>query len=66
MIIDLRCKNISLVPYAMYENNEYYLKHAILCCGVINQIDWLQSVKQFFINVSYYILVASPTLMALF
>ena len=29
-------------------------------------IDWLQSLKQFFINVSYHILVASLTLMALF
>ena len=30
------------------------------------QLDWLQSLKQFFINVSYHILVASLTLMALF
>ena len=29
-------------------------------------IDWLQSFKQFFINVSYHILVASLTAMALF
>ena len=29
-------------------------------------VDWLQSLKQFFINVSYDILVASLTLMALF
>ena len=29
-------------------------------------IDWLQSLKQFFINVPYHILVASLTLMALF
>ena len=29
-------------------------------------IDWLQSLKQFFMNVSYHILVASLTLMALF
>ena len=29
-------------------------------------VDWLQSLKQFFINVSYNILVASLTLMALF
>ena len=28
-------------------------------------VDWLQSLKQFFINVSYHILVASLTLMAL-
>ena len=30
------------------------------------QLDWLQSLKQFFINVSHHILVASLTLMALF
>ena len=30
------------------------------------QIDWLQSLKPFFINVSYHILVASLTLMARF
>ena len=30
------------------------------------KLDWLQSLKQFFINVSYHILVASLTLMALF
>ena len=29
-------------------------------------IDWLQSLKQVFINVSYHILLASLTLMALF
>ena len=29
-------------------------------------VDWRQSLKQIFINVSYYILVASLTLMALF
>ena len=29
-------------------------------------LDWLQSLKQFFIDVSYHILVASLTLMALF
>ena len=28
-------------------------------------VDWLQFLKQFFINVSYHILVASLTLMAL-
>ena len=28
-------------------------------------LDWLQSLKQFFINVSYHILVASLTLVAL-
>ena len=29
-------------------------------------LDWPQSLKQFFINVSYYILEASLTLMSLF
>ena len=28
-------------------------------------LDWLQSLKQSFINVPYHILVASPTLMAI-
>ena len=32
---------------------------------LIEHLDWPQSLKQFFINVSYYILVASLTLMAL-
>ena len=32
----------------------------------IYNLDWLQSLKQFFINVSYHILVASLTLMARF
>ena len=33
---------------------------------VVKYLDWLQSFKQFFINVSYQIFVASLTLMALF
>ena len=33
---------------------------------VCQSVDWLQSLKQFFINVSYTILVASLTLRALF
>ena len=33
---------------------------------LVRAIDWLQSLKQFFINVSYHIVVASLTLMALF
>ena len=32
---------------------------------VTRRLDWLQSLKQFFINVSYHILVANLTLMAL-
>ena len=32
----------------------------------IRILDWLQSLKQFFINVPYHILVDSLTLMALF
>ena len=31
-----------------------------------DNVDWLQYLKQFFINVSYHILEASLTLMALF
>ena len=34
-------------------------------CGELG-LDWLQSLKQFFINVPYHIIVASLTLMALF
>ena len=38
-----------------------------LSCHWVNQeLDWLQSLKQFFINMSYHILVARLTLMALF
>ena len=38
-----------------------------LCfCHFPIRLDWLQSLKQFSINVSYHILVASLTLMALF
>ena len=36
------------------------------CDKYQKSLDWLQSLKQFFINVSYQILVASLTLMALF
>ena len=32
----------------------------------VDDIDWLQSFKQFFINVPYHILVSSLTLIALF
>ena len=35
-------------------------------CYVYKSLDWPQSLKQFFINMSYHILVASLTLMALF
>ena len=38
----------------------------LLLTLVWGMLDWLQSLKQFFINVSYHILVASLTLMALF
>ena len=38
----------------------------LLYLAVICILDWLKSLKQFFINVSYHILVASLTLMALF
>ena len=33
---------------------------------ISQNIDWLQTLKQLFTNVSYHILVASLTLMALF
>ena len=35
-------------------------------CKLGLKLDWLQTLKQLFINVSYHILVASLTLMALF
>ena len=43
-------------------------KHVLLFAYfyVVYILDWLQSLKQCFINVSYHILVASLTLMALF
>ena len=34
--------------------------------GYGKNLDWLKSLKHFFINVSYHVLVASLTLMALF
>ena len=40
------------------------LKTCFVVKGV--DVDWLQSLKQISINVSYHILVASLTLMALF
>ena len=53
-------------------NNSYgapmWSKIFVSCnlCAHICRIDWLQSLKQIFINVSFHILVASLTLMALF
>ena len=47
-------------PYPLGSKNRIYPGSA----G--QELDWLQSLKQFFINVSYHILVASLTLMALF
>ena len=46
---------VRMVKISSFLRNEY----VYLC------LDWLQSLKQFFINVSYHILVASLTLMAL-
>ena len=39
--------------------------HKISYSYFLKEVDWLQSLKQFFIKVSYHILVASLTLMAL-
>ena len=50
----------------------WYLARDISQCAqfllksFVHDVDWLQSLKQFFINVSYHILIASLTLMALF
>ena len=43
--------------------NYDYMLTVELCASIY--VDWLNSLKQFFINVSYHILVASLTLMAL-
>ena len=63
----------------MHENITVPPSPGVIVCGVgathyqkvrdviiRSYVDWLQSLKQFFINVSYHILVASLTLMALF
>ena len=42
-----------------------HVEMLMLLTTVGKQLDWLKSFKQFFINVSYNILVASLTLMAL-
>ena len=47
-----------------YQDNDQNLSKYI--GGIRNSLDWLQSLKHFFINVSSRILVASLTLMALF
>ena len=44
--------------------NPYIADHE--CCKTRLNLDWLQFLKQIFIYVSYYILVASLTLVALF
>ena len=50
--------NHFIEPNVRGEGNDHY--------HWTKMLDWLQSLKQFFINVSYHILVASLTLMALF
>ena len=45
-----------------YISHDYSSKQGTV---VHRRVDWLQSLKQFFISVSYYILVASLTLMSL-
>ena len=52
--------------------NLFALKHFVensklnvMICRIVQLLDWLQSLKQFFINVSYHVLVARLTLMAL-
>ena len=42
------------------------ITRAFAALDIDEGLDWLQSLKQFFINVSYHIPVASLTLMALF
>ena len=43
-----------------------YVTSLTVYFGSTSNLDWLQSLKQFFINVSFHILVDSLTLMALF
>ena len=47
------------------ECNFYEVKAGLSFVQIQCNLDWLQSLKQFFINVPYHILVASLTLMAL-
>ena len=54
-----------LAHMATWQNFPQCLVTMAFQTDVLN-VDWLQSLKQFFINVSYHILVASLTLMALF
>ena len=42
-----------------------HLLSAKIIQAIIQELDWLQSLKQFFVDVSYHILVASLTRMAL-
>ena len=57
-------KHLAHLEYSMY----HILVHAIpmFLEHVICQLDWLQSLKQFFMNVSYHIIAVILTLMALF
>ena len=45
---------------------QVYQVYGILNLNDVCTLDWLQSLKLFFINMPYHILVASLTLMALF
>ena len=48
------------------DSKERVMVQALFMMILLIFLDWLQSLKQFFINVPYHILVASLTLMALF
>ena len=54
-------QSLHLHPYLVSVRREGFGK-----TSQMYRLDWLQSLKQFFINVSYHIFVASLTLMALF
>ena len=57
-----RCWTVVVLWILVTIANVYILKFPEIC----QILDWLQSLKQFFINASFHILVASLTLMALF
>ena len=55
-------------PYAQNRDshNTTNVKQPAFSSPARRLLDWLQSLKQFFIKMSYHIVVASLTLMALF
>ena len=69
-VLSILSDRFTQVLLYMYTNGVQKKKYHNSSCyfgeNKSDQVDWLQSLKQFFINVSYHILVASLTLVALF